>query len=161
MKKLSCDLILERDTIGVLLHTASSGERCRRLLMRASPGEWPFHSFTATTDMRDFIANVVAYGNGSCSVKGVYRGKMTQLRNVHPCTPVKVGERVMVTEHVGIDGRFGFIATKGRILVGDLNFVNVGWSDERGSRQLSVDIYTGEARESKGGPVPPSIRMGR
>jgi len=111
--------------------------------------------------MRDFIANVTKFEADICSVRGVYRGRMRELRNVRAYIPFKAGERTMVTEHVDINGRFGFIATKKRILLGDLNFVNVGWSDEHRSRRLTVDIYTGEVRESNGVAVPPSIKMGR
>lgn len=160
-KKLNGDLIIDKNEVGILLHPIIIPGQKRHVLRRLSSEEWPFHYFTATTDMKDFIGNVRATNGSVCSVEGVYRGKMQTLRNIKIYSDFKINERVMVTEHVDINGRFGFIATKKRVLFGDLNFINIGWSNEEGSRRLVIDIYTGEAKEMKGALVPPNARLTR
>jgi hypothetical protein len=163
VSKINGDLILEQDEVGIILRPLVVVGEVRRTIPREKPGQWPIRHFTSTTDMRDFIADVVSIEGSTCIVDGVYRRRMVRMRNVRVCSPEirKPGDRVMVTEHVGIDGRFGFMATKKRVLAGDLNFINVGWSDEEESKYLVVDIYTGEAKTVVGRPVFMDIRKRR
>lgn len=115
---------------------------------------WPVKFFTATTDLKDFIGNVVKINsNNTCSVKGVYRGKMLTLKNI------RIGEsgiikdkRVMVSEHLNVDGKMELIATLKRILLGGMNFINIGWSNKTESHITRIDIYTGETKLIYGGP---------
>jgi len=122
-------------------------------------GEWAIKSITGTTDMTDWIGNVTKIHGKLCSVRGVYRGKMRELQKirVESSDIKKVGDRVMVTEHLNVAGKFDFIATKKRVLVqgktAGINFLNLGWSNEYGSRYLVIDIYTGEAGEWTGDPI--------
>jgi hypothetical protein len=141
--------------IGIRIKPLIGGKEQEYTIDRSSKEEWPVQFYTNTTDLRDFIGNVTTINNGRCSVKGVYRGVMRELKNVRICSPEikKSGDRVMVTEHVNVSGKFDFIATKKRILSNTCHFVNVGWSSDRQSKYLIVDIYTGEVRETQGSPV--------
>ena len=117
---------------------------------------WPVIFFTATTDMRDFIGNVVAVDPSGlvCSVKGAYRGNMQRVNNVFARgrEPIGLHQRVMVTEHISTDGKFEFIATKKRVLHGDLNFINLGWSNESRCKHWRIDAYTGDSKLIVGAP---------
>lgn len=111
--------------------------------------------FTATTLMKDFIGNVVDLYGDRCSVQGVIYGKDRKIPNVRILDPRinRKGQRVMITEHVRVDGKFELVATKERILEGDINFLNVGWTTDKESRYLRIDVYTGESRNILGAPV--------
>lgn len=120
---------------------------------------WPVMFYTATTDMRDFIGNVTEIVNNKCSVKGVYRGSMVNLKGViiKEDKIIKVGQRVMITEHINIEGKLELLATTRRIINlsdSNLNFVNIGWSNESECYFCRIDIYTGEYRFVKGESVP-------
>jgi len=106
----------------------------------------PFTKFyTATTQMKDFIGNIITTDNGICSIKGVYQGREQVVRNVKLLyNNAKNGDRVMVTEHLNLEGKFEFLATKHRILQGDLNFINCGWKDGNKVHYYRIDIYTGD-----------------
>jgi hypothetical protein len=107
---------------------------------RGKPLVW----YTATSKMVDFIGNVTSINKNKCEVRGVYSGKMQNIKNIRivDCAINRIGERVMITEHVNIFGKFELIATKCRILYGDTNFINVGYPEH----YAIVDIYTGEHR---------------
>lgn len=117
----------------------------------------PYHCFTATTDMRDWIGNVTKLwteddGRTFCSVKGVYRGKQgeyTKIRVIDSAIQ-KVGQRVMVTEHLDVSGKLEFIASTKRLISvteSEMNFINIGWIVEGQFHHMRVDPYTGEAKE--------------
>jgi len=115
---------------------------------------WPVQFFTATSDMRDCIGNVTQMGTGTCTVKALYRGKTTELRNVRILdNEIKNnGDRVMVTEHLTVGGRMELVATKKPLLKAkhkDLNFINIGWSNKRECSFMRIDVYTGEVEYSK------------
>ncbi len=115
-------------------------------LRGAKSGDIPTKFYTATTPMRDFIANITTINKDKCSVKGVYNGMMQELKKVKLCVSgAKVGDRVMVTEHIAIDGNFELLATKKRILQGDLNFINCGWKSGGKLKYYRFDIYTGQS----------------
>lgn len=119
-------------------------------ISRQDDSEWPVSFNTATSpELKDFIGNVVAIYDGKCTVKGVYRGKIQEVRNIRICSDdiKKVKDRVMVTEHMDVSGRLDFIATKKRVLFDTCHWVNVGWSNEKRCRHLRVDLYTGDCRE--------------
>lgn len=124
-------------------------------------GEWrPINFGTATTNMKDWIGNVRALKEMPendevfCVVEGVYDGKMRKIPNVKLRETIKmIGERVMVTEHINVAGGFDMLATKKRILDSgnpDLNWINIGWSNDQQSQYLRVDPYTGEVRKCVG-----------
>jgi hypothetical protein len=115
-----------------------------------------FHSGTATLDMRDFIGNISKNNDDQIyEINGVYRGifrkglKARSLEN----RKLIISERVMITEHLNVNGQFELVISKKRILDGNLNFINIGWSDEKECDYLRIDYYTGEARVIKGDPV--------
>jgi len=110
---------------------------------------YPVKFYTATTNMKDFIGNITNISGNKCSVKGVFYGTIKEMHNVIIHSPKinKVGERVMVSEHITVDGRLELIATKERILKNDVNFINIGWSNQIECRYLRIDIYTGDCRE--------------
>jgi hypothetical protein len=113
-------------------------------------GYWPVKFSTATTDIRDAIGNIVSIDKkkNRAEVKMVYRGSQTVAKNVLlKEKEAKEGQRVMVTEHINVAGGFDFLATRKRILnpqYSQLNFVNVGWSNDKESHILRIDVYTGE-----------------
>lgn len=122
------------------------------------PNARPVLFYTATSDIRDFIANITEIVGKKCSVNGFYREAVVTLNNV----PIKddkitkVGQRVMVTEHVDVAGKFELIATTHRVLCQSdpgLNFVNVGWTDDSGSVYHRIDVYTGEFIIVSGHPI--------
>jgi hypothetical protein len=134
-------------------------------IRRQSPKERPVKFYTGTTDMKDWIGTVRSIVNDNqtheclLSVEGIYRGSKRILRNIKARDPqtVKIGERVMVTEHLNVAGGFDMIATKRRILdlkKPELNFINIGWSTTEECRFLRVDPYTGETKELLGNPIP-------
>lgn len=113
---------------------------------KTSDSEWPIYFNTCTTDLRDFIGNITKIEDKKCCVKGVYRGKIVEMRNViiYDKNIEKLNERIMITEHMDISGRMNFIATKKRILTNLPHWVNIGWSNEQRSRYVRIDVYTGE-----------------
>jgi hypothetical protein len=131
---------------------------------RNSLKERPVRFFTGTTDMKDWIGNVRKItkkentGEIFLEVEGVYRGKNQTLKNIKSKDPniKKIGDRVMVTEHLNVAGGFDMLATKRRILdlvQSDMNFINIGWSTDEQCRYLRIDPYTGETNECVGSPV--------
>jgi len=122
-------------------------------------GAWPIMFYTATTDMRDFIGNITQIDNGKCAIKGVYRGQMAEMKGVFIKEDKikRIGQRVMVTEHLNVNGQLELIATIKRIINitdSNLNFVNIGWSDEKDCEYLRIDIYTGESKTLNGDSIP-------
>lgn len=120
-------------------------------------GYWPIYFFTATTDMKDCIGNITDIKNKLCAAKAVYRGAEIILHGIRVLddTIKSVGERVMITEHLNVEGKLELIATKKRMLQddsSDLNFVNFGYSNEKESHYMRVDIYTGETNMITGPP---------
>lgn len=118
----------------------------------------PVKFFTATTDMRDWIGNIREMKQKDkdvlCAVEGIYRGTKRKVKNVklrfRKNESPKVGARVMVTEHINVAGGFDLLATKIRLLdlsKPDLNFINIGWSDDKECKFLRIDPYTGEVKE--------------
>ncbi len=121
-------------------------------------GEWhPVQFNTATTNMTDWIGNIRELkeipekGEILCVVEGVYEGKMRHVSNIKLCETInKIGERVMVTEHMNVAGGFDMLATKKRILYEgnrDINWINIGWSNDSQSKFLRIDPFTGEVKE--------------
>jgi hypothetical protein len=142
------------DSIIVRLDAILAGTILHKLEKKPNE-EWPVKFYTATHQMNDFIGNIVESDENSCSVRGVYNGYMQVVRNVKigiDCHMAKKGERVMVTEHLNVDGKLEFLATKSRILIGDLNFINIGWSNGNKCRFQRIDVYTGESKIIVGPP---------
>lgn len=137
------------------------GQTHRYEMSRESSDERRFECFECTNTMKDGIGNVTAIDDkrGTCSVKAVLRGQEREFVNVRILdTQIsKVHERVMVTEHIRIDGQIELVATKRRILKGDFNFFKFGWSDGQRRRTVKVDIYTGESKTLIEGPAPEGI----
>lgn len=118
--------------------------------------------YTATTNIVDWIGNIREFHEKkdciTASVEGVYRGIKRKLKNIKILDPSisKIGDRVMVTEHLNVNGTFEMIATKKRILdlkQADLNFINIGWTDDKECRYLRIDPYTGESKYIVGNPI--------
>jgi len=131
-------------------------------IKRKSSKERPVQFYTGTTDMKDWIGNVreIVERNDETflSVEGIYRGKNQTLRNIksRDSNIKKIGDRVMVTEHLNVAGSFDMLATKRRIMdnkKSELNFINIGWSTDEICRYLRTDPYTGETKECIGGPI--------
>ena len=120
------------------------------------PTQKPIRFYTATTDIKDFIGNVIKVEEDNVQVKCLYRGSDCELQKVRPLEKLKEGQRVMITEHLNVNGELELVATTKRILPGnsrnDLNFVNFGWSDDKGSKYIRIDVYTGETLEINGPP---------
>lgn len=131
------------------------GDEVEHRISQKGDEEWPVSFNTATSpELKDFIGDVVDIYDGKCTVKGVYRGRMQEVRNIRICSSdiKKVKDRVMVTEHMDVSGRLDFIATKKRVLFDVCHWVNVGWSDEKRCRHLRVDLYTGDCSEVTAAP---------
>ncbi len=118
-------------------------------IQRISEDEIAFESFTCTNTMKDGIGNITAINlsDGVCSVKCVLRGVERKIDNVAIWDDriKNIHDRVMITEHIGINGRLKLVATKERILKQDFNFFNFGWESNNSRRLISVDIYTGDS----------------
>lgn len=114
-------------------------------LSKPSEDALPVSFFTATTPMKDFIGNVTQIEGKKCAVRGVYEGIMREVKNIEIADEAikSVGDRVMVTEHINTCGTFELLATKKRILLGDINFINIGWKIGNKSKYIRVDVYTG------------------
>jgi hypothetical protein len=121
---------------------------------KVSDSEWPVYFNTCTTDLRDFIGNIVKIENKKCVVKGVYRGRIVEMRNViiYDDNIKNINDRIMITEHMDISGKINFIATKKRILSNLPHWINIGWSNEQRCRYVRIDIYTGEFINLESGP---------
>ena len=108
--------------------------------------------------MKDCIGNVISFqADGTCTADIVYRGSQVQIHGIviKDESIILAGQRVMVTEHVNVDGHLELIATKQRVLMdgkSDFNFVNFGWSNDTVCKFKRVDIYTGEVVELESGP---------
>lgn len=148
--------------IFVEIFTAITGEKTLCYIEKESGDEVPVQYFTATTDMKDWIGTVreITENNGEklLSVEGVYRGTKQLIKGIkcRDSNIKKVGDRVMVTEHLNVAGSFDMIATKSRIIdlqKPDLNFVNIGWTNKDHCRYLRVDPYTGETKECVGNSI--------
>ena len=113
--------------------------------------EIPFQSYTVTQPMSDGIGNVIDINieNNTCSVKCVWRGNECVLNNViiWDNNIKSKHDRVMVTEHLNIDGHMELVATKKRILMQGFNYFNFGWESKTSRRIIVVDVYTGEWRK--------------
>ena len=109
-------------------------------------------SKTATTDMRDFIGNIIAYvkDGDKCTVQGHFRGQQRQVvARIVDDSVNRDGGRVMCTDHLNVSGEMEYIVTSRPIIQGNINFLNIGWIDKKTKhfRHLRIDVYTGESRE--------------
>ena len=122
--------------------TALNGKKIYSI-KKEHENEESFSSATCTTDMHEFIGNVVHINRDKCTIKGVFRGIMQEVKNVKILDKkiTKIGQRVMGTEHLGINGNFEIIATTRPILKQSINFINFGWKKDGKIRQISIDIY--------------------
>ena len=120
---------------------------------------WAIKFYTATTDIKDAIGNIVDYNKKTqrCSVKMIYRGEEHVAKNVLirdiQLGKYSQGQRVMITEHIDVTGHFGFLISDKRLInprYPGLNFINIGWSDDKNSIYKRIDIYTGEEHTIKG-----------
>ncbi len=116
-----------------------------------SPGDdfWPVHSKTCTSDMKDCIGNIkTEFPNGLMRFHGYFRGEMRDIIGV-PLEPLEINQRCMATEHIDINGEMRIVLTKQPILQGNgssaINFINFGWSNDKLSHMMRVDIYTGQS----------------
>lgn len=118
-------------------------------IKRENDNEIPFESWTCTNSMKDGIGNVTALDldRGLCSVKAVLRGIEREFHNIviWDNRIQKIHDRVMITEHLRIDGKPELVATKERILRQDFNYFNFGWESASCRRVVTVDIYTGDS----------------
>lgn len=150
---------VDDNNIGLKIQPIVGGKEVDAKIDRKNTNEWPVQFFTSTTNMKDWIGNVTKIAGDVCSVKGVYRGGMVEINNIQVCNDEirQLGDRVMVTEHMDVDGRMGFIATKRRVLVTSkgsaVNYACVGWSDDKRCRYLRFDVYTGEHKIFEQEPV--------
>lgn len=144
----------ENDSVVLYFTPILASQEQKYIIKQDWPDEWAVKFFTATTDMRDFIGNVTEIVGNKCSVRGIYRGSNRVINNIIIIDNQikKVGDRVIVSEHVNIKGNLEFIATKKRILQKDINFINIGWSNTIESRYLRIDVYTGQSIYYKGTP---------
>ena len=128
---------MQSDKIILALKTLIKNETQTIILDRpiSKPQSWPVHFWTATTDIKDFIGNIkTILPDGKCDVDCLYRGEQICLQNVviKDKSIKRIGQRVMLTEHININGEFEIIATIKRIISlekSGLNFINIGWSD--------------------------------
>lgn len=142
------------DRVFVELKPVLLDEKLTYILKKEKDDMRPVNFFTATTDMRDWIGNIrdiqATDKDTFCIVEGVYRGIKRKVKNIKVrLQNPKIGERVMVTEHINVVGGFDLLATKGRLLdlaKPDLNFINIGWSNKEQCFYLRVDPYTGETQ---------------
>lgn len=152
----------EGDLYEVEYRPILGGELHRYKIRRQHDGEERFDCWEATTQMTDGIGNVTAIDQerGVCSVEAVMRGSQCKLDNVRilDARISRVHERVMVSEHVRLDGAMELVATKERILQGNRNFFKFGWMDGQRRRTVKVDIFTGEFREMEEGPIPREVK---
>ncbi len=144
--------VVDDNNIGLKIQPLVGGTEIDVKISRRHADEWPVQFFTSTTNMKDWIGNVTQIADGKCSVKGVYRGEWVELHSISVCSDEirQSGDRVMVTEHMNVDGKMGFIATKRRVLVTNrgsaVNYACVGWSNNKRCRYLRFDVYTGECK---------------
>lgn len=103
----------------------------------------PLVYFTATTGMIETIGNMEDEEHATGYAFNNERHKF-KVRN--PFSLPK-GERVYITEHLCLNGRPEYLATKHRISRGQNNFVNFGYI-QNGNKvtQFIVDIITGESK---------------
>jgi hypothetical protein len=134
-------------------------ENMRYEIEKIGEDTWPVKFFTATNDMKDFIGNVKEINGNKCSIRGIYRGSDIIVKNViiYDKNINKINERVMVTEHINVNGEFELIATKKRILYPYLNFINIGWSNSEKCIFIRIDVYTGESKQCEGKPIYPRM----
>jgi hypothetical protein len=132
------------DSIELKIKTPLRGELVFSL-PKPTSSSIPTSFFTATATMKDFIGNIVSINGKHCIVKGVYEGIMREVKNIEIVEEniKNIGDRVMVTEHINTCGTFELLASKKRILMGDINFINIGWKTDNKTRYMRVDIYTG------------------
>jgi len=151
--------LMDGNSIGLRIQPLAGDKEIDAKIDRRHTNEWPVQFFTSTTNMKDWIGNVTQIADGLCSVKGVYRGGIVEMHNIRVCDSAisKHGDRVMVTEHMDVDGKMGFIATKRRVLVTNrgsaVNYACVGWSNDKRCRYLRFDVYTGEHKIFEQEPV--------
>jgi hypothetical protein len=144
MDKKLYNISCRNDSIELKLKTPLKGEIVFSL-PKPTCQSVPTSFFTATSTMKDFIGNIVSIKDKKCIVKGIYEGKMREVKNIEIVEEniKNIGERVMVTEHINTCGTFELLASKKRILMGDINFINFGWKTGNKTQYIRVDVYTG------------------
>lgn len=157
MVRIEYKEFVQNDLVSIEIKPILTDKNVVYTIGRESSEEWPVKFFTATTDMKDWIGNIVAIDGNTVSVEGYYRGTKQKISRIKPIIDnIKINERVMVTEHLSVCGKFQMLATKKRILdlsQPELNFINIGWSNEKRCRYLRIDPYTGESINILGNSV--------
>lgn len=155
MKNNIAQLGLQGKDLIVRIKPLIGGDEIEYKISMENENEWPVTFNTnSAPEFKDFIGDVVAIDGNKCTVRGAYKGRVQDVRNIRICSKEikKTKDRVMVTEHMDVSGRFDFIATKQRVLFEVCHWVNVGWSNEKRCRHLRVDLYTGDCKEITTGP---------
>jgi len=105
---------------------------------------------TATTPMRinAHIGNVCKIDNGFCNVDVSVDKKLIKIKNVRILDKdLKVFQRVILSEHVNVDGQIEWIATRRPLQTGDLNFlVMCKTKNNKIISKKRIDVVTGEIK---------------
>jgi len=122
------------------------GDEQKYKIKKVDKDEKPETFVTATPSFKDFIGNVtdVYPESQTASIRGVIHGTMQEVHDVRMLE--ELNRRVMITEHLRVNGKFELVATNNPILFRGINFVNFGWKNKKTNRRrfIRIDIYTGE-----------------
>lgn len=154
--KLDYNLIYKNDNIREWLEfefRPKLGSEVFLKMNKQDSAEYPVDFYTCCNPLDDYIGNIVSLGlDNTCSVHGYIKGAMRLVNNVTVADPkiLKVGQRVMVTEHLNISGQIDLLATTFKILESNVSYFNFGWSNTERSRFYRIDVHTGHHVEIKG-----------
>lgn len=115
-------------------------------LSKISENSMPIKFFTATNLMRDAIGNILNIDGNFCRAKGFIWGykELGGIKIIDKSIN-SIGQRIMISEHIDVNGHFELVATTKKILtIGNINFINIGWKDKDIIKYLRIDPYTGE-----------------
>jgi hypothetical protein len=101
-------------------------------------------SFTATTDMQRSIGKVLSSKDGLSCVDTVWNGRRIMLTDVRDFNSSRIGDAVIVLEHLTLPGQMELISSRVAPDTGDLNFLNLSWENQK----VRIDLVTGEAEHA-------------
>lgn len=107
---------------------------------------------TATTPMKTdyYTGEVLDLNNNSAKVIVKLGDRSVNVENVRILDKdVDKKDRVILSEHVNIDGNIEWVASKSPIKTGDLNFITISLEDAFGNctYKKRIDVVTGESKE--------------
>ncbi|RKY43076.1 MAG: hypothetical protein DRP85_00845 [Candidatus Makaraimicrobium thalassicum] len=103
----------------------------------------PYVYYTATTGMLECIGTLISENEA----EGYALHNPKKRFKIKNPFNIKVGERVIITEHINLEGQQEYLVSKHRLYCGDVNYVHLALQkNDKIKEVLRIDVMTGACK---------------